>query len=264
MDSFFYLVILAGAIAGAGTGFLGVYIIGMKMPFIGTCISHSAMAGTVFATLLGFNPVMGAVLFSAVSAMALAAIAPDNNRIDTNVGLAVLFSLMLGLTFLGIGLIRGQRLDILGMLWGSLLFVQPKSVITISAVTVMLVVFAFLFNKELKQLLFSREIAAATGAHHYLVYCLFLALCGLILAINLRIVGGLMIFALTINPAASAYQICRGYKSVVIVATFFGMISTVAGFLISYYCNIPTGASIVLTSTAIFAVCALIKRFILV
>ena len=150
------------------------------------------------------------------------------------------------------------------MLWGSLLFVQPKSVIIISVVTGILVIFAFLFNKELKQLLFSREIAAATGAHHYLVYCLFLGLCGLILAINLRIVGGLMIFALTINPAASAYQICKGYKSVVAVATLFGMLSTVVGFLISYFFDIPTGASIVLTSTAIFAICGLTKRYLLV
>jgi len=153
MDSFFYLVILAGAIAGAATGFLGVYIVGMKMPFIGTCISHSAMAGTIFASLLGLNPILGAVCLSVAAAVSLAALPPANDRLDTNVSLAVLFSLMLGLTFLGIGLVKEQRSDILGMLWGSLLFVQTKSVLIILFGAIILAIFAFLFNKELKVLL---------------------------------------------------------------------------------------------------------------
>jgi len=64
MDSFFYLVMFAGAVAGASTGLLGVYIVGMRMPFIGICISHSAMAGTIYSILLGVNPVLGPVVFS--------------------------------------------------------------------------------------------------------------------------------------------------------------------------------------------------------
>ncbi|HEX41226.1 MAG TPA: metal ABC transporter permease, partial [Phycisphaerales bacterium] len=53
MDSFFYLVMLAGVVAGGSTGLLGVYIVGMRMPFIGVCISHAAMAGAVYSILLG-------------------------------------------------------------------------------------------------------------------------------------------------------------------------------------------------------------------
>ena len=58
MDPFFYLVILAGAIAGASCGLLGVYIVALRLPFIGVFISHTAMAGTVAAHLLGLvqNP----------------------------------------------------------------------------------------------------------------------------------------------------------------------------------------------------------------
>ena len=47
MDPYFYLVIVAGLIAGASTGLLGVYIVGMRIPFIGICISHAAMAGSI-------------------------------------------------------------------------------------------------------------------------------------------------------------------------------------------------------------------------
>jgi len=253
MDSFFYLVMFAGAIAGASTSLLGVYIVGMRMPFIGISISHAAMAGTICAYLLGFNPAWGTIAASIITSTSLATIRPEKSRLDTNVVLAIVFSLMLGLTFLGIGLVQGSRSEVLGLLWGSILFVQKRTVAVIAIMGLLLAAFTIAFNKELKVLLFSRSIAAATGVHERFVYFLFLALCGVILSVNLPIIGGLLIFALITNPAAAAYQICHGYKSVVITSTSLGILSAVGGFLISFYSNLPTGACIVVTSTVIFA-----------
>ncbi len=256
MDSFFFLVMLAGAVAGASTGLLGVYIVGMRMPFIGICISHTAMVGTIYSILFGVNPVWGPVIFSAMSSMSLGVVRPGRSRIDANVALAIFFNLMLGLTFLGIGLTHGSRSEVLGLLWGSLLFVRKSSVVAITISGLVFVIFGALFNKELKVLLFSRTIASATGVHESFVYCFFLALCGLILAVNLPIVGGLMIFSLITCPAAAAYQICTGHKSVIVAATLFGTASAVIGFLVSYYLDLPTGACIVIVSAIIFAASA--------
>ena len=259
MDSFFYLVIFAGAIAGASCGLLGVYIVGMRIPFIGICLSHAAMAGIIFAVLIGFNSTAGAIAASIAASVSLATIRPGKSRLDTNVGLAILFSLMLGLTFLGMGLMQGSRSEILGLLWGSILFVQEKTAVVITIMAMILAIFTVIFNKELKVLLFSRSIASATGVHESFVYCLFLALCAVILAVKLKLIGGLMIFSLITNPAAAAYQICRGHKSVVFTATLFGMLSAVIGFMVSYYLDLPTGACIVVVSTIIFAVSALYR-----
>ena len=259
MDPFFYKIIFAGAIAGASTGLLGVYIIGMRMPFIGTCISHAAMAGTIFASLLHLPPTAGAIAASMITSMSLAAIRPHKTRLDTNVGMAILFSLMLGLTFLGIGMVKDSRSEVLALLWGSILFVKTPTVIVITAMALLLAVFTILFNKEMKVLLFSRSIASATGVHDMFVYCAFLAICGLILSVNLKMIGGLMIFSLITNPAAAAYQICKGHKSVVLTSTFFGMLSALTGFLVSFYFDLPTGACIVVMSTIIFALSAIYK-----
>ena len=262
MDPFFYLVIFAGAVAGASTGLLGVYIVGMRIPFIGICISHAAMAGIIFAGLLGLeSPTLGAITASVITSMSLAAIRPGESRLDTNVGLAILFSLMLGLTFLGMGLLQGSRSEILSLLWGSILFVQRRTAVIITVVALLLIVFTIVFNKELKVLLFSRSIAAVTGVHESFVCCLFLAMCGITLSVNLKMIGGLMIFSLITNPAAAAYQVCRGHKSVVITATFLGMLSAVGGFLVSFYSGkLPTGACIVIVSTVIFALAAMYRR----
>jgi len=259
MDPFFHLVVLAGAIAGASCGLLGVYIVGLRLPLIGIFISHTAMAGTVLAFLLGLNPVLGPIVVSAAGAMSLAAIRPERSRLDPNVALAILFSLVLGLTFLGIGLVQGSRSEILGLLWGSILFVRPGSVIVIGVAAGAFGIFAAVFNKELKALLFSRAIASATGVHETFVYLLFLALCGVVLAVNLPLVGGLMIFSLITNPAAAAYQVCRGHRAVVTVSMLLGVLSSAGGFTVSYFLRLPTGACIVLTSTALFALAALYR-----
>jgi manganese/iron transport system permease protein len=256
MDPFFYLVILAGAIAGASCGLLGVYIVGLRLPFIGICISHTAMAGTIYSYLLGLDPTVGPLVVSTTAAMSLAAVRPERSRLDPNVALAILFSLTLGLTFLGIGLVQGSRSEILGLLWGSILFVRRQNVVVIAIAAVAFVVFALLFNKELKVLLFSRTIASATGVHETFVYAVFLGLCGVVLTVNLPLVGGLMIFSLITNPAAAAYQVCRGHRAVVITSTALGVLSAVGGFIASYYLNLPTGACIVLVSALLFALAA--------
>ncbi|MEN6574751.1 MAG: metal ABC transporter permease [Phycisphaerales bacterium] len=256
MDPFFYLILLAGVIAGASCGLLGVYIVGLRLPFVGIFISHTAMAGTVYSYLLGLNPVVTATAISALAATSLAAIRPGRARIDPNVAMAILFSLTLGLTFLGIGLIQGTRSEILGLLWGSILFVRRENVVVIAVAAAVLVLFAMLFNKELKALLFSRSIASATGVHETFVYALFLALCGVILAVNLPLIGGLMIFSLITNPAAAAYQICRGHRAIVAVSMAFGVVSAAGGFIVSYYLNLPTGACIVLVSALLYALSA--------
>lgn len=262
MDAFFYPVLLAGAISGAASAFLGVYIVGMRMPFIGTCIAHAAMAGTIFAVLIGANPLVGAVSLSILTALSLTTLHPHTARVDTNVGLAIVFSLMLGLTFLGMGLAEEGRGHMLAMLWGSILFVRKSTVIAITILAAALAVFAIVFNKELKALLFSRSLAAATGIHEQFVYGRFLVLCGLTLALNLEMIGGLMIFSLITNPAAAAYQICKGHRAVVAVSILLGMASAVGGFLVSFYTNLPTGACIVLLSTLIFAAAALGRRLL--
>jgi manganese/iron transport system permease protein len=262
MDPFFYLIILAGAIAGASCGLLGVYIVGLRLPFVGIFISHTAMAGTVFSYLLGLNPIWGPVAVSTVASASLAAIRPERSRLDPNVALAILFSLMLGLTFLGVGLMQDSRSEILGLLWGSILFVQRKSVLVIGLAAVIFAAFSYAFSKELKVLLFSRTIGAATGVHETFVYVLFLGLCGTILAVNLPLVGGLMIFSLITNPAAAAYQVCRGHRAVVVASTGFGVLSAVGGFVCSYYLNLPTGACTVLVSTMLFALAAGYRTFV--
>lgn len=259
-DTFFMPIIVAGLIGGAGTGLLGVYIVGMRMPFVGVCISHAAMAGAVFGMLLGVPELLCALAAAAMATAILGLIPPGRMRLDVNVAMGVLFPLMMGLTFLGIGLMPGPRSQMLGLLWGSLLFVGMRDVWMISLSSLALLVFSILFAKEMRAILFSRFLAAATGVHQQFVYVAFLALCGLVLTVNLQTVGGLMLFALIANPAAAALQVGKGYRSVCVLASILGGLSALGGLLAAYYLDLPTGACIVLVSTGLFLLSVLWRR----
>ncbi len=259
-DSFFVPIIAAGLIGGSSTGLLGVYIVGMRMPFVGVCISHAAMAGAVFGMLLGWPELPCALAAAAAATAVLGVIPPGRVRLDVNVAMGVLFPLMMGLAFLGIGLMTGPRTGVLSLLWGALLFVNVRDVWMITAAGAVLLLFSIVFAKEMRAILFSRFLAGATGVHQQLVYILFLALCGLVVTVNLQTVGGLMIFALIANPAAGALQLGRGYRSICFLAAGMGGISALGGLLMAYELDLPTGACIVLVSTALFLLCVLWRR----
>ncbi|MBN1123853.1 MAG: metal ABC transporter permease [Sedimentisphaerales bacterium] len=259
MDTFFVPIMITAAFAGIGIGLLGVFIVGMRMPFIGVCISHSAMVGAVYASLMNVSPTLGALLLSMVGSAGVAFVPSNRKNLDANSGQAILLSLMMGLVFLAVGLEQDSRAEILSLLWGNILFADWNTVLVTGVVTFFLGLFVLLFNKELQAILFSRSLAAATSLYTNFVYCLFLCFCGLILAINLKAVGGLLLFSLLVCPAAAAYQVCRGYKAVVIAAIGFGILSTLLGFLVSYYLNLPTGACTVIVSALIFMVSSLCR-----
>ena len=253
MSLYFVTILVASLWAGAGCGLMGVYVVGLRLPFVGICISHAAMAGAVLSVYLGASGPWLGILLSGGMAMLLAVIRPQGSRIDPNVAMAVLFSLTLGLTFLGIGLINDSRSEILGLLWGNILFVRPEQVLLIAIVTLGFSLGVWFFHDELKALLFSRSLAEATGLHQTTVYALFLALCGVTLAVDLPLIGGLMIFSLVTNPAAAAYQICNGHRAVLQMSILLGVLSAGGGLVVSVLFNWPTGACIVLVSALMFA-----------
>ena len=73
---------------------------------------------------------------------------------------------------------------------------------------------------------------------------------------NFQTVGGLMTYSPISNPAAGAFQVIRGCKHVLLLSTRFGAVSGLGGFLIAAATDLPSGAVIVLVSSAILALAA--------
>jgi len=262
IDPYFIPVILGGTLAGAGTGLLGAYVVGMRIPFIGICVAHAALAGAVGASLLGWETMMmpASLAAAGLTALLLGGLDSERTRLDTNVIMGVLFSLTMGLSFMGIAATSGPKNELLGLLWGSVLYCRWSDVVVMAAVAAAEIAFVLAFYKELRAILFSRTHAASAGVRAGLVWALFLTMVSLVLTVNFKRVGGLMIYALLTNPAIAAFQLVRGYGPSILLAAALGALSGLGGFLISYLTDLPTGAVIVIFSSVLVAVAGLLGR----
>lgn len=248
--------VLAAFLGGIACGTIGVFVVLMHMPFIGVAMSHAAFAGALLGLWLGFNPLVGAFGFSLLAAAIIGPLA-DRGGLSPEVSLGVIFSFMLGIGFLFLGIMPGTRSSALELLWGSILTNTGSDILVLAVVTVVVLVLVFTFFKEIQATVFNRKIALSVGLPATIILYGVLFLAGATVTASLRSIGGLLIFSLILNPAAAAYQLTYSMKRMFILSATFGVLSGWIGLLVSYLLDVPSGATIVITSSIIFVLTAI-------
>jgi len=244
--------LIACVLCGLGCSLLSVFVVLMRMPLIGVSMSHAAFAGAVFGILLGFNPVLSGFLLCLAVAGTLGPLS-DRVSMSPENTLGIFFSFLMGAAFLGMGILTRTKAGALNLMWGNLFSLTRADIIILTIVTAIPVIFILLFFKEIRSVLFHRRLAASSGIPERPIYYAILFLTGAVVSANLSTVGGLLIFALLMQPGATALQLTYGLKAFFLVAAAAGVAACVSGLLFSYLFDLPSGASIVMASTGIFA-----------
>ncbi len=245
--------ILTTFLGGIACAIIGVFIVLMHMPFIGVCMSHAAFAGALLGIWFNFDPMIGAFAVSLVAAAIIGPLA-DRGDINPETSVGVIFSLMLGIGFLLIGLMPLTKSTALDLLWGSILTNTRSDVLLLAIVAIVVIGMVFFFYKEIQATIFNRTIALSVGIPATIILYCILFLTGATITATLRPIGGLLIFSLILNPAAAAYQLTYSMKKMFLLAACFGVLSGWAGLALSYALNIPSGATIVITSSLVFLI----------
>ena len=245
--------IIATLLGGATCGTIGVFVVLLHMPFIGVAMSHAAFAGALLGLWLGFDPLIGAFIFSLGVSLVIGPLA-DRGELSPEMSLGAVFSLMLGLAFLFIGIIPSTRSEALGLLWGSILTVSRGDVTLLAIVALLVIGLVIVFAKEIQATIFNRNVALAVGIPATIVLYGIIFLTGATITATFRPIGGLLIFSLILNPAAAAYQLTYSMKRMFFLSAGFGVLAGWTGLLFSYLFNIPSGATIVVTSSIIFII----------
>lgn len=246
----------AAVLGGLVCGLVGVWVVLMNIPFVGVAMSHAAFAGAATGLLLGVNPLVTAAIFCLAASLLIGPVA-ERADIEPNVSLGIIFSVVLGFAFLAIGLMRGPRAAALGLIWGSILLVSVSDLVLMSAATLAVLLFLGLFYKEVQAVLYNREVARAVGIPERALFFAMLVLCGLSVTANLGTIGGLLIFSLIVNPPSAAYQLTYRLRTMYLLSALFGVLSCLAGLLVSWLTDAPAGAVIIITSSAVFGLCLL-------
>jgi ABC-type Mn2+/Zn2+ transport system permease subunit len=246
---------LGSILAGLSCSIAGVFVVRLNMASIGFCMSHAAFAGAAFGILVDVDPLITAMLFATVAAVFLAPVA-NRARLNTDVVIGIMFSLMIALAFIFLNLSPGEAASgaALRILWGSIFAISEYDVLYLSILSVAIICFVVLFYKEILALLFNRKLAEAAGVNTYVFMLVIVFITGLAVSFSLKLVGGLLVYALIINPTSTAYQFFWDFRKIMIYSPVIGVLSCVAGFVFSLETDFPIGASIVIVSALALAV----------
>ena len=245
--------VVACMLCGASCALLSVFVVLMKMPLIGVSMSHAAFAGAVLGLLLDFNPFLSGLMLCLLVAGFLGPLSDRTDMAPENI-LGILFSFLMGVAFLGMGVLTRTKAGALNLMWGSLLSLSRSDIVVLTLITSVLILFILLFFKEIRSVMFNRRLAAASGVPERMIYYALLFLTGAVVSSNLATVGGLLIFALLVQPGATALQLTYNLKHFFLISMASGIGACVSGLIVSYIFDLPSGASVVLMATTIFAV----------
>jgi zinc transport system permease protein len=238
---------------------VGLFIALRRMSLIADALSHISLAGVAAGLLSGINPVLGASIF-AVGGGLLIENLRHRYRHYSELAIAIMLSTGVALAAVLLGIGNGMNANILSFLFGSIVVNNNTDVmiILISGIVVVLLITALF--KELYLITFDEETANISGLPVKTINTVFTILTALTIAMAMRIVGILMVSSLMIIPVAAALQIARSFKSAMIYAISFGVVSVIAGLYASFYLDLPPGGTIILITVALLLAIIVIKN----
>lgn len=251
--------LIAGILASIALGIIGTYVIVKRIVFIAGGISHSSFGGIGLAYYLGFDPILGAMMFAIGSALSIGVISKrTKQREDTVIGILWAVGMALGVIF--IGLSSGYATDLFSYLFGNILTVPTNDIYILLFFDIFIVLIVFIFYKEFLAISFDDEFAKVVAVPTEAIYLLLLCLIGLTVVMLIRIVGVILVIALLTIPSAVSSQFAHDLKKMMFLSIISGMIIITSGLWLSYELDLASGATIVLVGGVAFVLSSIYKK----
>ncbi|POX36779.1 ABC transporter [Streptomyces sp. Ru73] len=256
--AFMQRALIAAALVGITAPAVGIYLVQRRQAIMGDGIGHVALTGVALGVLLHTSPVWMAVLVATVGAVIMELVR-SYGKTRGDIALAMLFYGGMAGGVLIINLAPGgSTANLTSYLFGSITSVSPEDV----TVTAILAAFVLVITLGLRRQLFAicqdEEFARVTGLPVRVLNLLLAVTAAVTVTVAMRAVGLLLVSALLVVPVAAAQQATRGFAATLAIAVAIGVLVTLSGTAVSFYVDVPPGASIVLLAIAVFAVFSLV------
>jgi len=159
-----------------------------------------------------------------------------------------------------ISLSTGMNTDVCNYMFGSILAMSADDVRLSVILGISVVLLFILFYNRIFAVTFDEPFASATGTRTRLYNMIIAFLTAITIVLGMRMMGALLISSLIVFPSLTAMQLCRQFKTTIILSSVFSVATFMAGLTISYMGSIPTGASIVVTDIVLLFIAAGIRK----
>lgn len=244
--------LITALVIGLVSGVVGCFIILRGMSLMGDAISHAVLPGVAISYILGINFFIGAIVFGLLSSILITFI-KNNSHIKGDTAIGITFSSFLALGVILIG-VANSSTDLFHILFGNILAVQDQDKWVTIGISLLVLIVIVLFFKELLLTSFDPLMAKALGMRVNFYHYLLMILLTLVSVTAMQSVGTILIVAMLITPAATAYLYCNSLQSMMMLSAAIGAFSSLVGLFLGYSYNIAAGSSIVLTSAVLFLI----------
>lgn len=254
---FMKLALVVGVIVSIITSYFSVFIVQRNLAFLGSGLAHSSFAGIAIGLFLGFEPVVGAIvycLFCGLSLVFLKWRSPLQS--DTLVG--VIFAVSMALGAILISLMPNPNQEAFRYLFGSLLGLGSWDLYT----AIFVLGLSLMAVSQWKIWAFSsfdRALASAEKRKTLREDFILISFVSVAIAISVKILGMILLAAFLVMPAAAARLVSDRFSTMTVWSIIFGSTSCIVGLVASFFLDLPTGPCIIAILSIIFAVCLMIK-----
>lgn len=250
---------LGALFASITAGLAGTYIVSRKLVFLSGGISHASFGGIGLGYFYGINPVVGAALFSILSALGIEYLSVAQKiREDSAIGILWAFGMATGIIF--IYLTPGYAPDLIGYLFGSILTVTYADIIALGLMSAVLIFYFGVFYRTILYISFDEVFARTYSRYVNTIKYVTTALIALTIVLNIRMAGVVLVISLLTIPPNIAMLFTRIYFKIVLWSAIAGFIGIASGYTLSYFAGIPVGATIIFTLVIIWIFCKVISH----
>ncbi|MFP5384111.1 MAG: iron chelate uptake ABC transporter family permease subunit [Gammaproteobacteria bacterium] len=259
MIEFLLPALVAGLAVAMVAGPLGCQLVWRRLAFFGDTLSHGALLGVALGTLLAIDVTLAVILCATLIALGLYLLQRQQRDLGADTLLSVLAHTALAFGMIAVSVIEGARPNLVGLLFGDILFVTPTDAVLIAVGAALLLGVLVAAWRPITSATVQEDLARVEGVNTEAVKLLLVVLLALMVAFAMKIVGLLLITALLIVPAATARRFARDPGAMAVIASLIGGVSVAAGMTASWYADLPAGPAIVASAAVLFVLSRLAR-----
>lgn len=235
---------VASILSGITCGIVGCYVVARRKVFLSSGITHASFGGLGIALYAGLNPILGALLFAIVSSVGIEyASRRGGVREDSAVGIIWSVGMAIGALFMSLR--PGYATDLTSYLFGNILLVDNRDIVWLTLLTLFVVIGAIIWLRRIMFIAFDEDFARSQAVAVTTVSYLMAIIIAITIVLSIKVMGIILLLSLTTIPVVIANSLTKDYRKIAILSATIAVVGNIAGFLLSYHYDIPTGSCII-------------------
>lgn len=256
--AFFRNALLGSLFASIACGIIGTYIVSRRLVFISGGITHASFGGLGIGFYFSLPPILSAMVFSIFSAFGIQWLSRKQG-VREDSAIAVFWSLGMALGIMLTFLTPGYAPNLSEYLFGNILTITPADIVALAFLSLVLVLFFAFFYHAIVSVSFDTEFAQTRRIPTQFIEYTLMLFISVTIVLSIRLVGIVLLMSLITVPQMTANLFTVKYSKIIYLSILLSFVGCVAGLLLSYYLNVPSGAFIIFVLIIMFFITKAMK-----